>query len=75
MKVILTSHSGEQPEEIGSIWLENGKLMFSDAWTAELCKQVAADGAGPVSTDEPERFLRSLPGSLSGAALRAELQP
>ncbi len=73
MKVTLTDYTTDTPEIVGSAELIDGKIQFSDIHTRQLCVDLALDDDGEVSTDEPERFLRALPGSISGSALRAEL--
>lgn len=73
MKVQLTSHAGPKPEPAGTAWLEDGEVHFSDPVTRDFCIQVAFDQHGPVPVEEAERFLRSLPLSISGGLFRAEL--
>ena len=77
MKVTLYSHTGDAPVPAGSAWIdaESGEVRFSDLTTKELCNELALDADGPVTVAEPERFLRSLPRSISGSALRAVLEP
>ena len=73
MRVDLNEFSGDYPTRVGSAWLEGDVVMFSDEETASLCKQVAMDHLGPVTVAEPLRFLRSLPMSISGSMLRAQI--
>lgn len=73
MHVLILEFTSSAPETTGRVWIDGGAVRFSDLATAELCKQVAEDSRGPVTTAEPERFLRSLPMSLSGSMLRAQL--
>lgn len=72
-KFIITSYSGDTPEEVGSAWLENDRVVFSSTATQKLCESVAFDSVGPVPVNEPWRFLQTLPASLSGSMLRASL--
>lgn len=73
MKVELISHSGDSSELVGTLHIEDGDVRFPDLATKELCIATAFDERGPVPVKEAERFLRSLPASLTGSMIRARL--
>lgn len=78
MEVIITSHSTDPPKIVATVTIENGEIKAEPADFFDrlslLGPWLPQDSGGFVPFNQPERFLRALPRSLTGSHLRARLK-